>query len=612
MPGLFGVFGNPETEQSDAALIETINPVLFNESRVSDFQYGKMGISWLPGNPLGNSVHVEDDRTACFFCGDLIDYPRVPWEGIMEGLRSENYGYFKRLKGVFVFAVYDKESGYLHLISDRLSQQPVYYVLSDNGFLFSTAIQTLCRLMASPRFSREWLYEFIYFNFPVGDTTPLIGVSRVPPSSILSVRLDSMKSSITSYSEPFSRAGSLLKGQRGMERALKVFQERLPKYYPENGDVAVSLTAGFDSRTVLSFSPAGMKDRMLTYTYGVPGCYDLLEAAETAETLGLKHRGIHFDDTFRQKLRDLIHETVFLSGGLEKAHRSTLTYVYRTLTGNGKLFPVTLTGLSGDHLFRDHINGQGNVPAIISADMMDTIQTGEVSINNDLYAGAFRERYSDFRDYVHHTMEELAGCHGELRDPGAYLRYLVYEAAPKYFGGELSIANHFTTLRSPFWDPDIVTLAFEIEYGTLGFSESLPRKDKYREKVMQAYLIANSIETAGYRIGGVPIRAFTCNNRLVYEMMRLLWKIPGKIRGLRNPRRYSPLEDWSTWLRSSDGGGTGDLLGGETMLSDHLSVDFINSIRQGNDIVLLGKLITAETILRLIDQGWVKASSGTD
>ncbi len=51
--------------------------------------------------------------------------------------------------------------------------------------------------------------------------------------------------------------------------------ESFQSYYPADSKVAVSLTAGFDSRSVLAFAPEQVRDRVTTYTYGVPGCSEL-------------------------------------------------------------------------------------------------------------------------------------------------------------------------------------------------------------------------------------------------------------------------------------------------------------------------------------------------
>ena len=74
------------------------------------------------------------------------------------------------------------------------------------------------------------------------------------------------------------------------------------------------------------------------------------------------------DDTFLNQLPELARDTVFLSGGLQNVNRSHLLYTYSNLRHEGEPYSVIMTGVSGDHIFRDHIQGWGNVPHIMSAD----------------------------------------------------------------------------------------------------------------------------------------------------------------------------------------------------------------------------------------------------
>jgi asparagine synthetase B (glutamine-hydrolysing) len=601
MPGIVAIFGKGQADFSEEELSASIDPRESNESSFIDIPGGKAGAAALPGNPLGRSVFSPGGESPGFFCGDLTDHEEVPWNGIRSSLLDGDIGWLGTLSGTFSLVLWDGKKNVLHAVSDRLSQQPAYYSLAGGRFIFSTAIAPFCRFLSSAEMSREWLYEFLYFNIPVCDTSPLKRVLRLPPATVLSIEPESMKYSLNRYAEPFSRPEILLSGRAAMDRAVGVFGERVPRLYPADGKVAVSLTAGFDSRTVLAFAPEQVRDSVTTYTYGVPGCSELEVSSATAKALGFEHKEIHFGDSLENELEDLIFETVFLSGGLEKAQRATLAYVYRELAGGNDGFPVVLTGLSGDHLFRDHLNGRGNVPSIISSDMMDTIQSGELRLNKVFFSEAFGEKYGEFEQHIRASLERLTERHGELNDPASYLRYLVYEAAPKYFGGEYALAREFTALRSPFWDSEIISLAFGIEYGTLGFSENLPVKDPYREKVLQAHVIDSVPQMRGTGISGLPLSAFSSDSKALYRMMKILRKLPGKVGSLFSRPGFIPLEDWRRWFAALDWKGTA--------LAGYVSPSLIERARKGDDLILLGKLITAETVLQLIAGGWERHDS---
>src|SRR4030042_2893136 len=109
------------------------------------------------------------------------------------------------------------------------------------------------------------------------------------------------------------------------------------------------------------------------------------------------------------------------------------------------------------------------------------------------------------------------------------MSFLIYEVSPKYFAGEQAVASNYITLRSPYWDDEIISLAYEISLSTIGFSESLPRKDKYLEAVLQANLIKTNKELSKLLIGGIPLNAFSVNNKFIYNLFRIFWRTPAKM-----------------------------------------------------------------------------------
>jgi asparagine synthetase B (glutamine-hydrolysing) len=426
----------------------------------------------------------------------------------------------------------------------------------------------------------------------------------MPPASVFECEPGGPGHVVTTYAEPFRRPEKLLLGNAAFERALSVFSERVPKYYATSKKTAVSLTGGFDSRTVLAFAPSDICDAIETYTYGVPGCGDLLDAFSIAAALGLSHHGILFDSAFTEALTELIHQTVYLSGGQERINRATLPYVYRLLTQGRSEFPVVVTGISGDHLFRDHIRGKGNVPALISADMMKTIHEGRAVIDSPFFERAFGREYFLFEQHIGERIQWLSERFGTLSIPESYLSYLVYEVAPRYFAGEAAVANNYTQLRSPFWDPEIVRLAYDIDAGTLGFSESLRQKDKYLECVLQARLISSKRKYADLPINGIPIAAYARNSKPLYQFNRFLWRAPKKIKSLVRPLPYRPLENWQYWLNTALASEISKLLGHQAEILRYLSRDFVDEILEKRNTHWLGKIVTAEIVMRLVGRKW--------
>jgi asparagine synthetase B (glutamine-hydrolysing) len=523
---------------------------------------------------------------------------------VTENILGAKYSNLGNLKGAFALCVLDKKLDILYAISDRRSQYPLFYSITDSGIILSSTISTFCQNNFKMKFNPEWLYEFLYFNYPVGQTTPLKNVLRIPPASVLCFNLNTGRHSIQEYSQPFRKADKLLVGKEAIQKAKSVFQKQMAKHIPPNTKVAVSLTGGLDSRTVLAYSMALFKNNVETYTYGIPGCYDLKIASSIASLSGIKHHQIIFDDSLTGQLNRLIYETVYLSGGLERITRSTLNFAYRELTNNGNNFPVVLTGIAGDHLFRDHVKSLGNIPSLVSTDMAETIRSGTSFVNREVFKRAFGRDYDVFEEYIKNSQGRLESAYGPLNQAEPYMSFLIYEVSPKYFAGEHAIASNYTTLRSPYWDDEIISLVYEISFSTIGFSESLPLKDKYLEAVLQANLIKTNKEISKFTLRGVPIYAYSTNNKFIYNLIRILWRGPAKIIGYIKHAQDVDLEDWQSWIKNPLGPEINKLLIKDSLINNYVTPKFIKEIKEMDNEHWLGKLVTAEILLRLIENGW--------
>ncbi len=94
--------------------------------------------------------------------------------------------------------------------------------------------------------------------------------------------------------------------------------------------------------------PEELSQQVLTYTYGVEGCHDVLGGREVARRLRLCHRTIVFDTEFEAALPSLFWRTVLNSDGCERVLRSTLEWVYSNLVAKDDIQAV-VTGVSGPH-----------------------------------------------------------------------------------------------------------------------------------------------------------------------------------------------------------------------------------------------------------------------
>lgn len=187
------------------------------------------------------------------------------------------------------------------------------------------------------------------------------------------------------------------------------------------------------------------------------------------------------------------------------------------------------------------------------------------------------------------------------------MSYLVYEVAPKYFAGEAEIASNYSTFRVPYWDKDIVKLAYEKEYSTISFSRFLKKKkkDTYRENIMQTYVISKNPKFRKIPIHGIPLSVFMYDSKPLYQLGHLIHRgYPLLKRHIYHTPSLPPLEDWPTWFKYTLRSEIEKLLNEDSLICDYIDKDFVLNMREANNIHYLGKLATVEILLNLIKNGW--------
>lgn len=601
MPGFWGAFGTGIGNLPAARMTAPLDPL--GKGRRSVWQ-GPHGLVVAAERSDRASGHAGGEWRG-WFSGEAPGNRPLPWDRLIRALTECDDAILAALNGWFAILLVHEPSGRFWAVSDRRAQQPLFCHVSGEAVHVATAAAAFCRLPAAPAFDPGWLYETIYFNYPVLDRTFLDGVSRVPPATVLTWQPGQRALTARQWSRPFARPTTQARGQEAAALERQTFLTAAADHFEADARTAVALTAGFDARAVLASAPR-RSDDLLAYTYGLPGSGDMLGAAKVAAGLKVRHLAIALDEGFTARLPDLMVDAVRCSDGLERVIRAELLAVYPTLAAQGRTLAVG--GVSGDHLFRDHLRGTGNVPALISPAMMGYIHGRGDGLDGREFSRLFGHNDEAFRAHIAACLDKLQMRHGDVRRPEGYQRFLVYENAPKYFGGEAALAANHLRWRSLYWDPRLVELSFVSERGTLGLSERLPGKDRFVEAAAQAGVIVAGPHYGGGRVKGVRASTWARGNRPLFRLEKAAVRATQyAANGLRRPR-VSGLTRWPAWLAGPARPLAEDLLGPASRLRSLLDERFLDTFEPAADVRLAGRLLTAELVLRLCADRWPLAS----
>lgn len=603
MSSFFSCFGSNEgclnQDQIFSDIDETLNPC---QTRVLSSFIGKkfrIRIGQTPSPEMKYSIYFDNSKWKIFIIGDVVDIPANYIEIITDALNKESFYDFSGFEGMYGIIAINNLENEVFVVTDRRSQYSIYWGIVSGKLYVGSDVSSFCKLDAFD-VSKKWIWEFLYYNFPVSNVSFLDGVTRAPAGTVMKFSLqDSIMHKVFTYASEFKVHTPLLKKKKALQTALDVFSERFPLYF-EGPEMACPITAGWDARTVLAFKPGDAP--LTTYTYGIPGTSDLIRAARVARSAGTLHEEVLFDQEFVSGLPELMLDTVYASSGTQGVKRATLLHVYRAITQNGTKYPLTLSGVALGAL-----RGHAGWHPLTSPDVYDLFEGTSSEFQRGAWNDIFEDEFDDFADHIVQTNYLLENRFGSFTSSAHHFLYSLYMIGARYFGGEMKIADHFTTWRVPAYDTKIIEYGFASDLSMLSYSQFLPehKRGSRCEMVMQSYLLTQKAP----HLAKIPIVSARPEFVLAGDFSHFLYRANHKIRNAWNKEiNHVPLEDWETWLNKDCGKWIDDFFhDSELEISKYVSknnlMKLLDKDKSGH---MFTKMFTVEIVLRLVKNRWVK------
>src|SRR5271166_1401132 len=177
----------------------------------------------------------------------------------------------EELRGMFAFAIWDKNTQTLFLARDRVGIKPLYYYMSSESLVFASEIKAI---LADPSVARqiapEVIDRFFTFLYLPGDDTLLKGVRKLAPGSYAIVKDGHFE--IRHYWDiSFSKPAEGPSPKRAEKQLLDLLAEAVEQHMIADVPVGVLLSGGMDSTAVLSLAVERTEKEISTYTVGFSG-----------------------------------------------------------------------------------------------------------------------------------------------------------------------------------------------------------------------------------------------------------------------------------------------------------------------------------------------------
>jgi asparagine synthase (glutamine-hydrolysing) len=237
--------------------------------------------------PMAN----EDDRVWITYNGEVYGTgPVRKWlEGRGHRFRShtdtevllhlyeeEGTDLFRRINGLFAFAVHDRTRRRLLLARDRLGIKPLFYTLGDGEFLFASELKALwAGLGRRPALRPDGLGQFVLQGYVSAPDTLFQGVHALPPGHWLELDLDRLCDGILPEPVEYWDAPFTGDDDRPLETVEATLEELLADAVRIRmvADVPFGafLSGGIDSGSVVALMARASSEPVRTFTVDVPG-----------------------------------------------------------------------------------------------------------------------------------------------------------------------------------------------------------------------------------------------------------------------------------------------------------------------------------------------------
>jgi asparagine synthase (glutamine-hydrolysing) len=365
---------------------------------------------------IGHTVdaHGTNGRAAASYLADMAE---------------NNPKFLSAINGTFHGFVGDLRSGAASLFNDRFGLHRLYVHEAEDAFYFAAEAKAI--LAVRPELRRidpRAMGELITCGCVLEDRTLFPDIQVLPPASVWTWRNGSLAGKAHYFRPEEWEQQQTLDAETYYQQLKSVFARAVKRYLRSFQPLAVSLTAGLDTRAILAWA-APAPNSLPCYTFG--GIYrdslDVIVARQVAQQLKQPYQVIRVDQEFLDQFPRYAERAIYITDGSASVSRASNLYVNEKARA---IAPVRLTGNFGGEVLRRVRLFKPEMPApgVFSKDLMEEAKKAK------------------------ETFSQLL-C-------GVPLSFTLFREMPWHHHGLAALESTQVTVRSPYLDNDFVATAY--------------------------------------------------------------------------------------------------------------------------------------------------------
>lgn len=253
-------------------------------------------------------ISSTDGRYWIFFNGEIYNYRELKsqitnhkfqtesdTEVILAGFLKWGPEVLNKLRGMFVFAIYDTQDKKIFIARDLFGIKPLYYLRKENNIVaFSSEIKSFFELPNfKPEVNDEAVYDYLSYQYNPLEETFFKHVFKLPPAHYLTIDLKTGKWHKDRYWRLEFKPDESLEKERTKKEILETMRDSVEHHMIADVPVGSFLSGGIDSSIIATLMQKIRGDKKIkTFTIGFETLSEGAEAKETSEPLGTDHTEI--------------------------------------------------------------------------------------------------------------------------------------------------------------------------------------------------------------------------------------------------------------------------------------------------------------------------------
>ncbi|CAN5395997.1 amidotransferase 1, exosortase A system-associated [soil metagenome] len=371
MCGITGIFDTRQQRPIDTALLQRMN----NSQRHRGPDEGSVHVE--PGLGFGHRrlsiidiatgqqpLFNEDQSVVVVFNGEIYNYQpliaelqalghvfhtRSDTEVIVHAWESWGEDCVKRFRGMFAFALWDRNRQTFFMARDRLAVKPMHYAVLDDGMLvFGSELKSV---LAHDKFRRDLdplaVEEYFALGYVADPRTIFKQAAKLPGGHTLAWRRGEPMPEPKAYWDLRFSVGNPVSTEDACEELEHRLKESVRLRLISEVPIGAFLSGGVDSSAVVAMM-AGLSDDPVN-TCSIAFDDPAFNEAAFAQTVADRYRTRHFVETVKSDDFDLIDTLAQLYD--EPYADSSAIPTYRVCQLARKHVTVALSGDGGDETF---------------------------------------------------------------------------------------------------------------------------------------------------------------------------------------------------------------------------------------------------------------------